>query len=369
MSHYLIQQGDTVYHFFNRQYDGLCVRQKHIRGMWQDYRILCREIDGRFSVLTDGERLHLVGVTQKNELLYFLCRDGEWTKYQLTAFGADFQIQRVLLHHTGRYFQLLCTVRYQEELLLIHCVLGNQAKPETIGKLAEDSFSVFQHRVYYANDQGILGYQELSDGKPEQFYESAKEGRMPEVRRCGGKERIVFCLDGAIYFDGAKAAEDRDAEAPVLFEKDHRITILWRSGAYLRYILSADQGKTWSDPMRFLQSGQLSQMYYVQCGNELLRFYAYETGADVHFVGGVQPHLEDADFSDEPEPEEQRSIEEEKLRVHMELMQKEITSLKRQLTLMKKKQETQTAIVQSIQAVSAQTEKKITSMEQQNQTE
>lgn len=359
MSHYLIKQGDMIYHFFNRQYDGLCIRQKRAAGMWQDYRILCREMDGRFSVLTDGERLHLVGVNDQNELLYFLCRDGEWSKYQLSALGEEFQVTGIMLHNTGRFFQLLYTVRYQEELLLIHCILGNQAKPETIGRLSNDAVCIFKNRVYYTNSEGVLGYQELADGKPEQFFEVSGEGMMPEMRRCGGADRFVYLSDGNVMLDGEKAAEDRDAELPVLFEREHRLTILWRSGAYLRYILSADNGKSWSAPMRFLQSGQRTKLYYVQCGTELLRFYAYENGTDIHFFGGVQPLIEEPDFPtpEEEQQEEVHSMECEKLRVHMELMQKEITSLKRQLTQMKKKQEAQAAIAQSIQAIAAESGK------------
>jgi len=314
--------------FFYKPGEGLCLRIKK-NHFWQEHIVLLRETDGIFNIFSDDEKIHAIVLNQQNELVYLQYNNNNWTKHKLCTLKPEICPTRLLLCESKGHINLFYSARYNDELLLIHCLLGNHAQPRIIDRLSCDAFVSFRTRIYYTNAQEQLVYQDFSDGKPEHFFPVANQAKMPYLLFYCGKSYLTYVENEKnIIFEGHKITESSDAKNPLLLTSDNRLTLLWQSHSFLYYTNSDDGGASWSKPLRYLHTASEIEIFEVISNRHRFYYYAAPIAGEIHFFANPSPFKE-SDFSeDSPTPS---PPDFEKLRIHLELLQRDIKQLRAQI--------------------------------------
>lgn len=292
LTNYLISDQETLYHFFYKPGEGICFKEKNATH-WNEYQILYRDgLDGFSAYCDSAGNIHLICTNGSHDIIYLFKRKEQWLKYVLASGKEEIIPLRFALSYCDSYMNLFYTASYSAEVVLVHCVLGNNAQPVTIDVLASDcaDFFVFKNRVYYTNKQGVLGFQDASDGKPTVFESLIEGGRMPYLLAGDSKPLFVYKKKNTIYLEDTPIFEDYAANQPVLLKTDGKLILQWQSGSFIRYITSFNDGKTWSAPMRFISNGRDINCYQMQSGNDLEYYYGTHNSNELNIFGRPAPN-------------------------------------------------------------------------------
>ena len=158
----------------------------------------------------------------------------------------------------GKNENLFYSARLKGEIVLIHCVLGNNAMPSVIGKMKSEEFFVYKNSVYFTNSNGIIGYCDFSDSKPE-IFTACFEGELSYVI----EGKIVYKKSDDIFINDKKCCSDKNAEMPIVVNN----ILMWKSGSYIRYVL--DNGKI----RQYVSSGIEPKIFITSDANECVYRY------------------------------------------------------------------------------------------------
>jgi len=283
MNNQLLVSPEKKEHYFSVQNKGIFLRRKDRNGLWLERETVIEDAKGPFCVYMDTSGItHVIYVTADNTLSYGIRRDSLWKTHKLSRLNPEIQPESFRIYPVCGRLNLLYSVTYSDEILLIHCILGNHAKPQTVDKLNSPHFWICNNKVYYSNAQGTCGCVDLTDEKPDTFVKMYDNAQNISVYNIADKEIVLFTRENKLYINNTEIMYDTRMEIPVLTEADKILYVLWKSGGYVRYVTSKDLGNTWSSPMRYMTSGAEICLYTAEfLGNSYL-FYGYSTSCDLH---------------------------------------------------------------------------------------
>lgn len=286
MANYLINRSSGGEHYFFKPYEGICMSRRNPSGTFSEHsQIVALGLD-TFSVFTSSDgSIHLICADSENMLVYANCRNNVWKRYILAKIPDGVVISNMHLYAVRGRLNLLYSAVYGGEHLLIHCVLGNHAKPSTVSALSGPHFFVYKNKVYYTKPDGALGFTTLDDEKPENFnrlYDDAKSGSVWED---SGKEFVIFIRNSRLFVNGKEILYDAAIENPIFVKGADRLYIMWKSGGFIRYISSFNGGVTWSEPMRFINTGITPKIYTYRSRDIYRLYYGYETKNNLTLLG------------------------------------------------------------------------------------
>ncbi len=286
MANYLINRPSGGEHYFFKPYEGICMRRRGPSGTFSEHTQIVALGRETFSVLSasDGS-IHLVCVDSENMLVYANCRNNVWKRYILAKIPKDVIVSNMHLYSVRGRLNLLYSAILGGEHLLIHCILGNHAKPSTVSALLDSHFFVYKNKVYYTKPDGTLGFTSLEDEKPEIFNRLYDDARSVSVWEDSGKEFLIFVRNSRLFINGKEVLYDSAIENPVFVKGADRLYIMWKSGGFIRYISSFNGGVTWSEPMRFINTGITPKLYTFRSGNILRLYYGYENKNNLTTLG------------------------------------------------------------------------------------
>lgn len=286
MANYLINRGHSGEHYFFKPYEGICMKRSGPAGTFSEHTQIVALGREPFSVLdaSDGS-IHLVCMDSENMLIYANCRNNVWKRYILAKLSKDIFVSNMHLYAVRGRLNLLYSALYNGEHLLIHCILGNHAKPSTVSALLDSHFFVYKNKVYYTKPDGALGFTALEDEKPEIFNRLYDDARSVSVWEDSGREFLIFIRNSRLFINGKEILYDSAIENPVFVKGADRLYIMWKSGGFIRYISSFNGGVTWSEPMRFISTGITPKLYTFRSGNALRLYYGYESGNHLTTLG------------------------------------------------------------------------------------
>lgn len=326
---YLIKHSDKINHFFYKKNEGLCVRTKK-HSLWQNHKSVFPNSTEVFSIFCDSsDNLHAICVSCENNLIYMYFKDNSWHDCTLTHINDEMRISDIILFETPIGLNILYTAKYLGEMLLIHCILGNNAMPNTVDKLSSPHFFVFNDNIYYTNSESVLGYKSVADGRPDRFNRLTEHAEMPYLASGFGKSMITYKKSDSLYFQNRPVHKDPYAQNPILVEDEDKLFLMWQSGDFVRYISSADEGAHWSGVMQFVNSGRTPNLYAVSDNAKISFYYGNHSSTDLHIY--IKSDLFACDKKERFSAPLPDSAQVTKLNIMLELQKQEIVSLKKEI--------------------------------------
>ena len=285
---YLIKNGIGGEYYFMKPYEGICMKRCDANGKFGEHTQIIPLGKEPFSVLkTCDDTVHILCIDGQNRLVYAKKRNNLWKKHTLSSLNSDITVLKMQTYTINGRLNLLYSARFGGEILLVHCILAGNAKPSTIAKLSEPYFFIFDGRVFYTNKNGFLGFTNLDDEKPDVFNKLFADAHFPVVWEFGGKENLSYIHDSRLFIDGKEVLLDEKIEQPVFIKGSDRLYLMWKSGSFIRYISSFNGGITWSEPMRFISTGLLPNIYSLQNEEDFSFYYGYERGNHLTLLGAL----------------------------------------------------------------------------------
>lgn len=298
MTNYLIRTKNGIEHYFYRPYEGICAKRRISGGVWQEYKSVLKSGRDTFGVYADNQdRVHLICTDAENQLIYAVRKNDVWKKFILSGLSSDVFVCDMRIYPVGGRLNLLYSALYNGETLLVHCILGDHAKPQAVATLETSHFFIYNEKVYFTDVSGRLGYVLLSDEKPSGFYFLYDDAHFGTLSTLGGKELMIFTRGSRLFINGEEILYDSRMETPVFVKGADRAYIMWKSGSFIRYIATFNGGVTWSDPMRFMSTGVTPSLYIAQQGDIFNLYYGYQNEKDVTLLGAPDIFSESRDFS------------------------------------------------------------------------
>ena len=286
MANYLINRPSGGEHYFFKPYEGICVKRRSPSGTFSAHTqvvALGRDVFSVFQA-TDGS-IHLVCVDSENMLVYANCRNNVWKRYILARIPDGVVVSNMHLYAVRNRLNLLYSATFGGEYMLVHCILGNHAKPSTVSNLLDPHFFVYKNKVYYTKPDGRLGVTGLDDEKPENFNYLYDDGTCVSVWEDSGREFLLFVKNLRLFINGKEILYDSAIENPIFVKGADRLYIMWKSGGFIRYISSFNGGVTWSEPMRFINTGITPKLYNYLDRGGLRLYYGYENKNSLTLLG------------------------------------------------------------------------------------
>lgn len=306
MSNFLIMPKNLPEHYFYKPYEGICVRKRTDTGVWQEHSSVFQDGKDGFGIYCSKDKsVHLICTDYSDNLIYAQSDGSEWKKYIISKLSSNIFISDMRLFSVRGRLNFIYSALYNGENLLIHCILGDHAKPSTIDVCEASHFMIKGTRVYYTNSKGILGFTDISDEKPSGFnpmYENAHFGTVYDIN---GTEKALFVRDGGIFLDGKEIIRDTHLEMPILEKIRNKFYIMWKNGSFIRYVTS-DDGLNFSEPMRFMSTGKAMSLYTVQKGEAFLNYYGYHTAHELALLGNPEIFERSAEYVAKKEAELER---------------------------------------------------------------
>ncbi|MBS7297987.1 MAG: hypothetical protein KIG65_02775 [Eubacteriales bacterium] len=310
---YLIKENGILTHYFYKCGEGLVKRAK--RGSsWQESEVILKDATCVFGIYPDDNCVHIVTQTTENELMYIINTAHRKRKFILQKLSPECNIIKLFIYSIRNRLNMLYSVKHGDDILLMHCILTDNARPNTVAKLKDGHFFVISERVYYSIPDGSCGFSELSDEKPAFYIRIAQNCSVPYLHR----GHIAYQSNGKIYFDNRELCKDSDAEGVIITEYSSRLFVVWQSNGYLRY-MPADSPS--NRPHAVIKPPAAAELYGIWHNEECHYFYGNHTGSDLTLYVNPSPF----DSLPEKSPEEFLSR-------RMENMKKEIDELKHQLS-------------------------------------
>lgn len=308
MTNYLIRTKNGIEHYFYRPYEGICMRRRLGAGMWQEHKSVLKSGRDTFGVYVDDrEQVHLICTDAENRLIYAIRKNDAWKKFILSGLSSDVFICDMRIYPVNGRLNLLYSALYNGETLLVHCILGDHAKPQAVAALEASHFFIYKQKVFFTDASGRLGYVLLSDEKPSGFYFLYDDAHFGTLSALGVKELTIFTRNSRLFINGEEILYDSRMEAPVFVKGADRAYIMWKSGSFVRYIATFNGGITWSDPMRFMSTGVTPSLYIAQQGDAFKLYYGYQNERDVTLLGAPDIFSEGCNFSHTDELERLKS--------------------------------------------------------------
>ena len=275
---YLTSDNDSKMMYYYKPYAGICAVKLNGGAKRED--IVCPEGTERMFVCCDNSSVtHIISAAEDNTgFTYMQINNGVRKSCRLGGINGEINIKRVMLGANKIGQSIFYSAAYKGEYILVHCMLGDNAMPETIDKIKNEHFFLHDMKVYYTNENGILGSRDFSDGKPGQLVYNS-EGEMPYARKIGNECLIAYIHDGGVYVNGRRMADDREAEQAVICTEKGRNAVVWKSGINVRAmpcthgnkVLTAASG---GNPLSFILSNGIDcRRYYGSYTNGEIRFF------------------------------------------------------------------------------------------------
>ena len=325
MSNYLIMPENLPEHYFYKPYEGICVRKRSLQGVWQEHMSIFQGGRDGFGIYCSKDKtIHLLCTDHENKLIYMSRGDNDWKKYVISKLSQDVFISDMRLYSVRGRLNFMYSALYNGENLLIHCILGDRAKPSTVDVCETPHFFIKGNKVYYTNSKGVLGFVNIDDEKPMGFnpvYENAHFGTVYDI---GGKEKFLFAREGVVFLDEKELALDKRLEMPILSICGGKIYIMWKSGSFIRYITSSD-GNKFSEPMRFMSTGKPINLYTAQRGDSFFNYYGYHNAHGLILLGNPDVFEMSAEYT------AKKASELERVKNLLGQTQKEVVAAKKEI--------------------------------------
>lgn len=325
MSNYLIMPKNLPEHYFYKPYEGICVRKRNPQGIWQEHTSLFSGARDGFGIFcTKDKNVHLIFTDHNNNLIYAVNDSNVWKKYIISKLSADISVSDIRIYSVRGRLNFIYSALYNGENLLVHCILGDHAKPSTVDICETPHFFIKGNRVYYTNSKGILGFVSTSDEKPSGFnpvYENAHFGTVYDI---DGREKILYARDGSVFLDEREISHDMHIEMPILVSAHGKIYIMWKNGGFVRYI-SSDNGEDFGKTMRFMGTGQSMDIYTAQRQDSFFNYYGYHNASGLVLLGNPDVFEKSLDFTAKKEEELER------VKKLLSQTQKEVISAKKEI--------------------------------------
>lgn len=283
MTHYLIMPKNAPEHYFFRS--GICMKQRSPSGIWSEaVPVIPGGKDGFGIYCGKDKNVHIICTDHEGKLIYAVSAGDEWKKYVISKLNSDISVSDMRLYAVRGRLNLMYSALYNGENILVHCILGDHAKPSTVDIIETPHFFIKGSKVYYTNSKGVFGFVNISDEKPSVFnpiYEDAHFGTVYDI---GGKEKILFSRNSSVFLDAKEIARDTHLEMPILVKAREKIYVMWKNSGFVRYVTSTD-GETFNNPMRFMNTGRPMDIYSVQNGGDFNCYYGYSTQKDLVLLG------------------------------------------------------------------------------------
>lgn len=169
--------------------------------------------------------IHIICVDNSNSLVYIGKKS-----HILCRLKPEFEVKRMRI--VGKLMGFLCSAKYGNEILLIHCILGDRAQPSVIGRMANEYFLADDECVYYTDNRGVLGFCEFGDGKPDRFVKVAENAFFPNMYG----DDIVYKKSGKIHINHVPKIDAPDAGEMVICAYRGYDVLAWESMRSLKYI-------------------------------------------------------------------------------------------------------------------------------------
>lgn len=327
---YILYLDNTFMHFFCSGVQGLVLKTKK-DGHWSKSITICQEVLPGFCVFLDKDKqIHILCTNKNNDILYITQKNRLWQKYVLSKGNPEIFPIQFKIAQTGNLLNFFYTANFRDDTILVHCILGDNAKPEILDSLYTDcpQFSVNLGKVYYTNKEKVLGYRDFSDGKPGEFSKTEEDALFPYSVTINAKEYLLYLKNTFIYLNGEKIFSDSLCRSPIISARDNKLTIQWKSNSFVRYLTSFNNGATWSSPMRFIGSGGVITSFCIEDGNDAHICYGQNLNPEPVIYGKTNLF-----FFEAPSPQtftkgEFNSDEYRKLRILVDMQRKEIKTLK-----------------------------------------
>lgn len=284
MTNYIIMPENVIEHYFFKAYEGICMRKKSPAGMWSEHTQVFGGAKDGFGLYSRDKTVHIICTDHDNKLIYIAGNGGEWKKYVISKLNNDIFISDMRLYSVRGRLNLMYSALYNGENLLVHCILGDHAKPSTVDVIETPHFCVAGGRVYYTNSKGVFGFVSLEDEKPSVFTPLYEDAHCGVVYKPDGKEKILFTRNSSVFLNEREIAHDAHLEAPVLVRARDKIYVMWKSGSFVRYAVS-DDGESFKEPQRFMSTGKSMNIYTVQKGEDFFDYYGYHNGHELVLLG------------------------------------------------------------------------------------
>ena len=310
---YLANENGTTVLYFYKSGEGILRRIK--RGSsWQEDECVFGDACEGFGLYPDRDVIHIVTQTTSKELMYILLTPKGRRKFILQKLPDDCSIIKIFLYPIRKRLNMLYSVKQGNNTFLMHCILTDNAKPNTVAKIKDNDFFVMADRVYYTVPDSSAGFSELADEKPAYYIRIAQSSSVPYLYQ----GHIAFKSNGKIYFDNRELCRDDDAEGIIITEYNSRLFVAWQSDGYLRY-MPADSKS--GRPHAVIKPPCPANIYGIWHNDDCHYFYGNHTATEL--ITYINP----SPFDSMPE-----KSPEEFLTRRMENMKKEIAELKNKLS-------------------------------------
>lgn len=233
-----------------------------------------------FCVKNDANNItHMLCINKQGDII-FIKNSGE--NHTLIKSNGKIFARHIQMYEYNHRISIIYTADYEDDILLVYCILGMNAMPVTIDSVSGDDFFLYANRVYYQNKDGVLGYKDFSDGRPEDFIPCAENGIYPHIINYCGRDIMTYKSPDGIICGGKEVIDDKYAKNPILCIRGENLLLVWESGGFIRYAESADGGESFHTPMRFFNNSSPMQVYMIQNGDNFIYEYACEREHNIH---------------------------------------------------------------------------------------
>lgn len=223
-----------------------------------------------FCVLAENNTRKIICLNEKNEICYISKKGTKEKIFVLCKLKKEIFVKMMKLCKSNDGLYLFFSAQYKGDTFLICCFLEENACPTIIEKMHSENFFCFGERVYYQNNDKVLGYRNFKDKKIGNFNFICENANMPSLYNDGQKDYIAYLKNGGIYVNHTLLIEDECAQFPIVERKGREMFLFWKSGYVLEY-QSLDTNKK--------RGRILSNIEPKICcvHSEMGRFYSYNT--------------------------------------------------------------------------------------------
>ena len=115
---------------------------------WSDEKNIYPNGSGVFFAYSDDEdTIHIITENNASKLVYIRGRNNEWQNFDICTIKDGIKIKRIMIGENSIGKNLFYSAEYQDEIILVHCVLGNKAMPEAIDTLLCENFFIYNENA------------------------------------------------------------------------------------------------------------------------------------------------------------------------------------------------------------------------------
>lgn len=262
-------------HYFSHKNSGIFLRKQRENGIFDSGEALWENSTGVFSAYFKGT-VHLIFTDKNNSLVYAIRQNNQWKSYVLSRLPQGLNLLKMELFSLSGRLNLIFSAEYLDEIILVHCLLGNRARPRTLSTLLSPHFSVLGEFVYYTSQKGELCKIKISETDINCCEILNTFGENASAYLFKDCEMLIYSHKNRLFINNKEIIYDSRIETPVLFSSGGTLYAMWKSGGYVRYI-TRKSDNIWSNPMRFATSGAEIQLYTLVNGNSSRQLYGYNT--------------------------------------------------------------------------------------------